>query len=98
MGILEAAGFDEIDQAASMAHALKKLLSGRNDLMAAPEQFLQELLAKGVPVTSALVLPELQVALACNPDTDPDHLARMQRALDDMAADGTQSAILSRYE
>lgn len=98
VGILESAGFEKVEQAASMADALKKLLSGRNDLMAVPEPYFEGLLEDGVPVVSAFVLPELQVALACNPDTDPDHLARMQQALDGMIADGTQHAIQSRHE
>ncbi|MEM8795951.1 MAG: transporter substrate-binding domain-containing protein [Pseudomonadota bacterium] len=98
VGILEAAGFKGIEQAATMADALKKLLVGRNDLMAVPEPYFERLQEEGVPVSSAFVLPELQVALACNPKTDPDHLSRMQQALDSMIEDGTQRAIQSRYE
>ncbi len=97
VGILEAAGFERIEQAASMADALKKLLSGRNDLMAVPELYYKRLLERGVEVTSAFVLPALEVAVACNPETDPDHIARMREALASMIADGTQERIQLRH-
>ncbi|MEM9707246.1 MAG: transporter substrate-binding domain-containing protein [Pseudomonadota bacterium] len=98
VGILEEAGFERVDQAASMADALKKLLSGRNDLMAVPEPYYQALLSDEVAVEQAFVLPALEVALACNPETDEDHIARMRNAMDSMIEDGTQQAIQSRYE
>lgn len=98
VGILEAAGFETIEQAATMSDALKKLLSGRNDLMAVPEPYFRELLEDGIPVVPALFLPALEVALACNPQTNLEHLSRMQQALDSMIADGTQRAIQMRYE
>ena len=97
VGILEAAGFEKIEQAASMANALKKLLSGRNDLMAVPEPYFQELQRQGVSVSSALVLPALEVAIACNPETDANHISRMREALAGMIADGTQEMIQSRH-
>lgn len=98
VGILEAAGFDQVEQAPSMAGALKKLLAGRNDLMAVPELYFLGLLEQGVPVVSALSLPSLQVALACNPNTDPAHITSLRAAMDDIIADGTQSAIIARYK
>lgn len=98
VGILEAAGFDNVEQAPSMADALKKLLAGRNDLMAVPELFYRRLLDEGVPVAAALTLPTLEVALACNPDTDPLHVAAMQTAMDSIIADGTQKAIIARHK
>ncbi|MEM9432400.1 MAG: transporter substrate-binding domain-containing protein [Pseudomonadota bacterium] len=97
VGILEAAGFEQIDQAASMANALKKLLAGRNDLMAVPEAYFLEVRRQGVAVEPAFVLPALEVALACNPETDPEHISRMRDALASMVEDGTQELIKLRH-
>lgn len=97
VGILEAAGFDQVDQAPSMADALKKLLAGRNDLMAVPELYFNELQEQGIAVEAAFTLPSLEVAIACNLRTDPKHIAAMQEALDSMIADGTQAEILARH-
>lgn len=98
VGILEAAGFENVEQAPSMADALKKLLAGRNDLMAVPELYFKRLQEQGVPVTSVLSLPALEVALACNPETDPEHITAMRTAMDDIIADGTQTAIIARHK
>ncbi|MEO0371431.1 MAG: transporter substrate-binding domain-containing protein [Pseudomonadota bacterium] len=98
VGILEAAGFENVEQAPSMADALKKLLAGRNDLMAVPEPYFRELQRNGVPIVSAFTLPALEVALACNPETNPDHLAAMRDAMNTIIAEGTQDAILGRYQ
>ena len=98
VGILESAGFGQVEQAPSMAAALKKLLAGRNDLMAVPEPYFNELLGQGVPVAAAYTLPALEVALACNPETDPQHLAAMRAAMASIIADGTQDAIIARYQ
>jgi polar amino acid transport system substrate-binding protein len=98
VGILEAAGFGNVDQAPSMADALKKLLAGRNDLMAVPELFYRRLLDEGVPVEQALTLPVLEVSLACNPDTDPNHVTALRTAMESIIADGTQAEIMARHK
>lgn len=98
VGILEAAGFDRVEQAPSMADALKKLLAGRNDLMAVPELYFTRLQEQGVAVTSVLALPVLDVALACNPDTDPEQVAALRSAMRNMIEDGTQAAIVARHK
>ncbi len=98
VGILESAGFGGIEQAPSMAVALRKLLVGRNDLMAVPELYYKRLLEQGVPVVSVLSLPVLEVALACNPGTDPVQLDTLRSEMESMIADGTQAAILARHK
>ncbi|MEM6939062.1 MAG: transporter substrate-binding domain-containing protein [Pseudomonadota bacterium] len=98
VGILEAAGFAQVEQAPSMADALKKLLAGRNDLMAVPELYFKALREDGVPVVSALALPALEVALACNPQTEDSMVAALRAAMTSMINDGTQSAIVARYQ
>ena len=97
VGILEAAGFDRVEQAPSMADALKKLLAGRNDLMAAPELYFNDLVGQGVAVEAAITLPALEVALACNPNTNPAHISRMRDAMASMISDGTQADIVLRH-
>ena len=97
VGILESAGFDQLDLTASMDDALKMLLAGRNDLMAVPEAYFQRIATDGVPVEPALVLSTTNVAIACNLETDPEHVARMQQALDAMITDGTQMEIQNRH-
>lgn len=98
VGILEAAGFENVEQAPSMADALKKLLGGRNDLMAVPELYYKRLLEQDIPVASAFSLPALEVALACNPDTDPEQVDALRLAMQNMIADGTQAAIIARHK
>ncbi|MEM6824387.1 MAG: transporter substrate-binding domain-containing protein, partial [Pseudomonadota bacterium] len=98
VGILEAAGFQHVEQAPSMADALRKLLAGRNDLMAVPELYFNGLLEDGVPVASVYALPALEVALACNPQTDPAHVTAMRTAMESIIADGTQQAIVARHK
>ena len=98
VGILEAAGFEKVEQAPSMADALRKLLAGRNDLMAVPEPYFLGLQQQGVQVVAAYTLPALEVGLACNPGTDPGHLAAMREAITSIIEDGTQAAITARYK
>ena len=63
-GIGPAAGFERVEQAPSMANALKRLLSGRNELMAAPEPYFEDLLKDGAPVLAAVFLPAMRAAMA----------------------------------
>ncbi|WP_340115471.1 transporter substrate-binding domain-containing protein [Pelagibius sp. 7325] len=95
--LLRDAGFTKIDLARDLELTLKKLLSGRVDLMAVSESYLHRLQSDGVSVEEVAVLFEQVFSMACSPDT-PDHtVRRMQQALSDMIADGTQSTILARY-
>ncbi|GAB4391476.1 MAG: transporter substrate-binding domain-containing protein [Kiloniellaceae bacterium] len=95
--LLRNAGFTEIDLARDLDLTLKKLLSGRVDLMAVSESFVHRLQAEGVPVEEVAVLFEQVFSIACSPKTPDAVVSRMQKALTGLIADGTQAEILARY-
>jgi polar amino acid transport system substrate-binding protein len=96
--LLRNAGFAKIDLARDLDLTLKKLLSGRVDLMAVSESFLHRLQDKGVPVEEVAVLHEQVFSIACSLQTPDQIVARMQKALTAMIDDGTQAEILGRYD
>ncbi|MGF1631021.1 MAG: substrate-binding periplasmic protein [Kiloniellaceae bacterium] len=96
--LLRNAGFTEIDLARDLDLTLKKLLSGRVDLMAVSESFVHRLRDQGVPVEEVAVLYEQVFSIACSPQTPDSIVARMQQALSAIIADGTQAEILARYD
>lgn len=95
--LLRNAGFTKIDLARDLDLTLKKLLSGRVDLMAVAESYLLRLQNEGVPVETVTVLHEQVFSIACSPQTPDSIVARMQKALTGMIDDGTQAEILARY-
>lgn len=95
--LLQNAGFGEIDLARDLDLTLKKLLSGRVDLMAVSESFFHRLRDQGVAVEEVAVLHEQVFSVACSLQTPDGIVARMQKALTAMIADGTQAEILARY-
>jgi polar amino acid transport system substrate-binding protein len=95
--LLRNAGFTQIDLARDLDLTLKKLLSGRVDLMAVSESFAHRLQDEGVPVEEVAVLYEQVFSIACSPETPDGIVKRMQSALTAMIADGTQAEILARY-
>jgi len=95
--LLRDAGFTKVDLARDLDLTLKKLLSGRVDLMAVSESYLHRLQSDGVAVEEVAVLFEQVFSIACSPDTPDGIVTRMQQALSAMIADGTQSTILARY-
>jgi polar amino acid transport system substrate-binding protein len=96
--LLRNAGFTDIDLARDLDLTLKKLLSGRVDLMAVSESFVHRLQDQGVPVEEVAVLYEQVFSIACSPQTPDSIVARMQKALTAIIADGTQAEILARYD
>jgi polar amino acid transport system substrate-binding protein len=95
--LLQNAGFGEIDLARDLDLTLKKLLSGRVDLMAVSESFLHRLQDQDVAVEEVAVLYEQVFSVACSLQTPDAVVARMQKALTAIIADGTQAEILARY-
>lgn len=96
--LLQNTGFGEIDLARDFDLTLKKLLSGRVDLIAVSESFLHRLQGQGVPVEEVAVLHEQVFSIACSLQTPDAFVARMQSALSAIITDGTQAEILARYE
>ena len=95
--LLQNAGFTKIDLARDLDLTLKKLLSGRVDLMAVSESFLHRLQDQDVAVEEVAVLYEQVFSVACSLQTPDAVVLRLQKALTAMIADGTQAEILARY-
>jgi len=95
--LLERDGFPKIDLATDLNLTLKKLLSGRIDLMPISEKYYYELREAGNPVEVQFILSEQKFALACNLAFPDDLLARMQAGLDRLIKDGTQDALFKKY-
>lgn len=95
--LLRNAGFNEIDLARDLDLTLTKLLNGRVDLMAVSESYLHRLRKQGVPVEEVAVLYEQVFSVACSLSTPDSIVERMQSALSEMIADGTQAEIHARY-
>jgi len=95
--ILEAHQFPKVDLAVDQTLSLKKLLSGRIDLMPVSEDYFMVLKRQGTAVEVALVLTEDVFSIACNPGVSDEVVARMQSSLDKLIADGTQAMIFEKY-
>jgi polar amino acid transport system substrate-binding protein len=95
--LLKEQGFPKIDLASDIKLNLKKLESGRIDLMPLDEQHYIALEQAGEPVEVKFVFTEQTFSIACNPDFPEDLRLRMQAALDALIADGTQAKILASY-
>src|SRR3546814_10753361 len=66
--------------------------------MAVSESFLRRLQGQAVPVEEVAVLYEQVFSVACSLQTPDAVVARMQKALTAMIADGTQAEIFARYD
>ncbi|MGV8938884.1 MAG: substrate-binding periplasmic protein [Allorhizobium sp.] len=96
--LLERNGFPKIDLATDLNLTLKKLLSGRIDLMPISEKYYYELRQQGNPLESQFILSEQKFSVACNRDFPDDILSQMQAGLDRLIKDGTQAALLKKYD
>lgn len=95
---LEGLGFDKLDTAATQELVLKKLKAGRIDMVSGAESYLRALIASGEPLEIILPISETKIALACNKETDPGTIGKIQSALDQLIASGRQKEIISNYE
>jgi polar amino acid transport system substrate-binding protein len=95
--ILEKEGFPKIDLATDLKLTLKKLESGRIDLMPIDEQHYVTLKREGQPIEVKFVFTEQTFSIACNKNFPEDIRLKMQAALDKLIADGRQAEILKSY-
>ncbi len=95
--ILKANNFPKIDLATDLDLSLKKLMSGRIDLMPVSEKYYDRLKHDGAQVESVLTLSRSTYAIACNPSVSDGAIAGMQQELDKLIADGTQERIFGMY-
>ncbi len=94
---LEKNGFQKIDLASSLNLTLKKLESGRIDLIPLSERFFHELVEHGTPLEQQFVLTEQTFSLACNLSVPDTLIAKMQANLNKLIANGQQHTILVKY-
>ncbi|WP_234903360.1 substrate-binding periplasmic protein [Agrobacterium vitis] len=95
--LLERHDFPRIDLAANLDLTIKKLESGRIDLMPVSEKFYHKLVDEGHPLEQQFVLTEQKFAIACNKSMPDALMARMQDGLDRLIADGTQARLSREY-
>ena len=95
--ILQENGFARIDLATDLELTMKKLLSGRIDLMPISEKYYDKLKREGVPIESTLVLAQDVYSIACNPGVPDETVKKMQTGLDELIADGTQAKLFEKY-
>lgn len=89
--------FPKIDLATDLVLSLKKLMSGRVDLVPISEKYYDKLKRDGAQIESVLTLAEDTYSIACNRGVPSVTTARMQAVLDKLIADGTQRRIYAAY-
>ncbi len=94
---LEGLSFKEIDLAADIDISVRKLLSGRIDLMPTSIKTYENLVKQGQPVEKAMLMAGQIYGLACQKDTPPDLVKRLQAELDTLIEDGEQDRIFTAY-
>lgn len=89
-------GFTKLDVATDFNATLRKLLSGRIDMMPISEIYFGKLKAEQ-PLEKLTVLSSQPMGIACEKNFPSELLAKMQAALDKLIANGTQQTILTKY-
>jgi polar amino acid transport system substrate-binding protein len=95
--LLNAKQFKRVDLAADFNLTLNKLMLGRVDLMPIAEDYYVKLRREGTEIERVLILSEQIYSLACNKAVPDEEITRMQKALDELIADGTQTALFKKY-
>ncbi|MGQ3211065.1 MAG: substrate-binding periplasmic protein [Shinella sp.] len=94
---LEEMGFKDIDLAADIDISVRKLLSARIDLMPTSIKTYENLVKQGQPVEKAMLMAGQIYGLACQKDTPPDLVKRLQAELDTLIENGEQDRIFTAY-
>jgi polar amino acid transport system substrate-binding protein len=94
---LEDLGFKDIDLAADIDISLRKLLSGRIDLLPTSVKTYENLVKQGHPVEKAMLMAGQVYGIACHKDTPPDLVDRLQAELDKLIVSGGQDRIFAAY-
>lgn len=95
--ILEENHFPKIDLATDLDLTMKKLMSGRIDLMPISEKYYDKLKRDGKPVESVLVLAEDIYSVACNKSIPDKTITELQGRLNTLISDGTQNKLFAKY-
>ena len=96
--LLEENHFPKIDLAVDLNLTLKKLMSGRIDLMPLSNKYYEKLKRDGVGVEAAVLLAEDVYSIACNKSVSDETINILQTQLDQLIKDGTQKQIFEKYE
>ncbi|UDF28629.1 UNVERIFIED_ORG: transporter substrate-binding domain-containing protein [Roseateles sp. XES5] len=94
---LEDLGFTDIDLASDIDLSVRKLLSGRVDLMPTSIKTYESLVQQGQPVEKAMLMSGQIYGLACNTNTPAEAVARLQAELDTLILNGGQDRIFAAY-
>jgi polar amino acid transport system substrate-binding protein len=94
---LESLGFKDIDLAADIDISVRKLISGRIDLMPTSIKTYENLVMQGHAVEKAMLMEGQIYGLACHKETSPDLIARLQAELDRLVLSGEQDRIFTAY-
>lgn len=94
---LEDLGFKDIDLATDIDLSVRKLLSGRIDLMPTSIKTYENLVQQGHPVEKAMLMSGQIYGLACNKQTPPALIERLQAELDKLITSGEQDRIFTAY-
>lgn len=95
--LLQQREFPKVDVASDFNATLRKLLSGRIDMMPVSESKFEKLKQDGQPVESVMTFAEHPVSIACQKDFPDELLGKMQNALNDLISDGTQKSLFRQY-
>lgn len=94
---LELLGFKNIDLAADIDITLRKLVSGRIDLMPTSIKTYKKLIKDGYPVEKAMLMAGQVYGLACNRQTPLGLIKGLQAELDKLIVSGEQDRIFTAY-
>lgn len=94
---LELIGFKDIDLASDIDITVRKLLSGRIDLMPTSIKTYEKMVKDGQPVEKAMMLAGQVYGIACHKDTPPDLIKSLQAELDKLIMSGEQDRIFTAY-
>lgn len=97
VALLDRLGASDIDLAPDAEMTLKKLGAGRVDYMVALESAAAVAIEDG-SFEIAMEISRNEFFLACSKTTDESVIARMDDAIDSILADGTQEALLAKYD
>ncbi|HEV7248685.1 MAG TPA: transporter substrate-binding domain-containing protein [Shinella sp.] len=94
---LELIGFRDIDLATDIDITVRKLLTGRIDLMPTSIKTYERMVKDGLPVEKAMLLAGQIYGIACHKDTPPALIKRLQAELDTLIKSGEQDRIFTAY-
>ena len=94
---LEDLGFTDIDLASDIDLSVRKLLSGRVDLVPTSIKTYESLVQQGQPVEKAMLMSGQIYGLACNAKTPAEAVASLQAELDKLILSGGQDRIFAAY-